>query len=84
MIGRVREVSDKPVMTIVYSHGHTACNHGVEVWLAHCSERGEDRPTVVAQRNLVKRYARYRETQRYLEVVREWQFGFPPGSIVES
>ena len=84
MIGRVREASDKPVTTIVYSHGHTAYNHGVEEWLAHCSERGEDRPTIIAQRNLVKRYARYRETQRYLELVSEWQFGFPPGSIVGS
>lgn len=84
MIARVREVSDKPVTTIVYSHGHTAYNHGVEAWLAHCAERGDARPTIIAQRNLVKRYARYRETQRYLELVSEWQFGFPPGSIVGS
>jgi alkyl sulfatase BDS1-like metallo-beta-lactamase superfamily hydrolase len=82
MIEALREVSDEPVTTIVYSHGHTAYNHGVESWLEHCEARGERRPTIIAQRNLLKRYERYRETQEYLERVTEWQFGFPLNSIV--
>ena len=82
MIEALREVSDKPVETIVYSHGHTAYNHGVESWLEHCESRGDPRPTIIAQRNLPKRYERYRETQEYRERVTEWQFGFPLDSNV--
>ena len=82
MIEALRQVSDEPVTSIVYSHGHTAYNHGVEAWLEHCQSRGDPRPTIIAQRNVAKRYARYRETQEYLERVTEWQFGFPLNSIV--
>ena len=82
MIESLRRVSDDPVTTIVYSHGHTAYNHGVESWLEHCEERGDPRPIIIAQRNLLKRYERYRQTQEYLERVTEWQFGFPLDSVV--
>lgn len=82
MIANVRSVSDKPVTHIVYSHGHTAYNHGVEVWLAHNNERGEPAPVVIGQRNVGHRLQRYRETQEYLERVTEWQFGFATNSIV--
>ena len=84
MIDNLRKVTDQPLHAIVYSHGHTAYNHGVEAWLDHAEGRGEARPRVVAQRNVVRRYARYRETQRWLELVSEWQFGFPPGTITDK
>ena len=80
MIENLRTVTDAPVHTIVYSHGHTAYNHGVEAWLEDSEARGDDRPTIVAHRNVRHRYNRYRETQRWLELVTEWQFGFPPDS----
>ena len=82
MLENVRSVSDKPITHLVYSHGHTAYNHGVEVWLAHNAERGEPAPTVVAHRNVAHRLQRYRETQEYLERITEWQFGFETNSIV--
>lgn len=82
MIAAVRTVSDKPVHTIVYSHGHTAYNHGVVAWLADAERRGDPRPSITAHRNVLHRLQRYRETQEYLERVTEWQFGFPPDSIV--
>ena len=84
MIDNLRKVTDQPLHAIVYSHGHTAYNHGVEAWLDHAEARGEARPRIVAQRNVVRRYARYRETQRWLELVSEWQFGFPPGTITDK
>jgi alkyl sulfatase BDS1-like metallo-beta-lactamase superfamily hydrolase len=82
MITSLREATDEPVTTIVYSHGHTAYNHGVEVWLADSERRGDPRPTIIAHRNVLHRLRRYRETQEYLERVTEWQFGFPTDSIV--
>ncbi|MEE9414485.1 MAG: alkyl sulfatase dimerization domain-containing protein [Acidimicrobiales bacterium] len=82
MIAALREVTDEPVTRIVYSHGHTAYNHGVEVWLEDSEQRGEPRPRIIAHRNVVHRHNRYRETQEYLERVTEWQFGFPTNSVV--
>lgn len=81
MLAGVREVTDQPLHAIVYSHGHTAYNHGVEAWLHHADERREPRPRIVAHRNLPQRYQRYRETTRWQELTSEWQFGFPPGTI---
>jgi len=82
MIDKLRSVSDDPIFALVYSHGHTAYNHGVEAWLEHCEERGDPRPQIVGHRNVLHRYGRYRQTQPWLERVTEWQFGFPPDSIV--
>ena len=82
MIANVRTVSDKPVTHIVYSHGHTAYNHGVNAWLAHNEDRGDPAPVVIGQRNVLHRLERYRQTQEYLERVTEWQFGFATNSIV--
>ncbi|MDH3707088.1 MAG: alkyl sulfatase, partial [Acidimicrobiia bacterium] len=58
-----------------------AYNHGVEAWLDHAADRGDPRPTIVAHRNLLVRYQRYRDTTTWQERVSEWQFGFPPGTI---
>ncbi|GJM36867.1 MAG: hypothetical protein DHS20C19_02340 [Acidimicrobiales bacterium] len=82
MIANIREVTDEPVKRIVYSHGHTAYNHGVEAWLEDSEKRGDPRPTIIAHRNVLLRHRRYRETQEYLERVTEWQFGFPTDSVV--
>lgn len=84
MIEAIREVTDQPLHALVYSHGHTAYNHGVEAWLSHAAERGEPAPRVVAHRNLPRRYERYRQTLRYQELTSEWQFGFPPGTITDT
>ncbi|MEL7210422.1 MAG: hypothetical protein AAGK32_19690, partial [Actinomycetota bacterium] len=48
MITAVREVTDQPLHAIVYSHGHTAYNHGVEAWLDHAEARGDDPRPLVA------------------------------------
>ena len=66
----------------MYSHGHTAYNHGVVAWLADSERRGDPAPTIIAHRNVLHRLQRYRETQEYLERVTEWQFGFANNSIV--
>ena len=84
MIAAVRDVTDRPVHTIVYSHGHTAYNHGVEAWLDEAARRGDPRPRIVAHRNLPRRYQRYRDTTRWQELTSEWQFGFPPGTITDK
>ncbi len=76
IIADIRTVSDKPVKTIVYSHGHVFYNFGIEAWLDHAAERGDPRPHIVAHENLPPRYARYRETLDFQTILNGWQSGF--------
>jgi uncharacterized sulfatase len=63
MLEHLRTVTDAPVHAICYSHGHLGYNSAVDTWLDHCAERGDPAPRLVAHANLVRRYARYRETR---------------------
>jgi len=63
MITALREHTDAPLHAIVYSHGHNGYNAAVEEWKAHSAERGDPPPRLVAHRNVLNRYARYRETE---------------------
>lgn len=76
IIADVRSVSDRPLRTLVYSHGHVFYNFGVGAWLQHAEERGDPRPTIVAHENLPRRYARYRETLEFQTQLTGWQSGF--------
>ena len=62
MIQTLREVTDAPLHAICYSHGHVGYNAGVPEWQAHNAERSEPMPRLVAHANVLRRYARYRET----------------------
>ena len=62
MIARIRAFTDKPLLAIVYSHGHLGYNHGARAWLEDAAERGHPRPDIIAQENLPRRYTRYQET----------------------
>lgn len=64
MIATLREHSEAPVHAIVYSHGHIGYNAAVDVWRRHNEERGDPAPRLVAHENVLRRYARYRETEQ--------------------
>jgi len=73
----LRTISDAPVHTIVYSHGHSGFNHGAREFLKAARERGEPEPQIIAHENLPKRYRRFTDTwelQNYLAAI---QFRFP-------
>jgi alkyl sulfatase BDS1-like metallo-beta-lactamase superfamily hydrolase len=72
----IRTVTDKPLRTIVYSHGHVFYNFGVQAWLDHAADRGDPRPEIVAHENLPGRYARYRDTLDFQTILTGWQSGF--------
>ncbi|MFT7608436.1 MAG: alkyl sulfatase BDS1-like metallo-beta-lactamase superfamily hydrolase [Candidatus Aldehydirespiratoraceae bacterium] len=63
MIATLREHTDSPVHAIVYSHGHHGYNAAVDVWQRHNEERGDPAPRLVGHENILKRHARYRETE---------------------
>jgi alkyl sulfatase BDS1-like metallo-beta-lactamase superfamily hydrolase len=74
MIGILREISDKPVTAICYSHGHAGYNAGIPRWIAHNEERGDPRPRLIAHQNLPIRYARYRATNGLQQKLNQMQF----------
>jgi len=76
ILADIRTVTDRPLGTIVYSHGHVFYNFGVMAWLAEAEQRGDPRPEIVAHENLPARYARYRETVDFQTVLTGWQSGF--------
>jgi uncharacterized sulfatase len=76
MITSLRELSQKPVEAICYSHGHAGYNAGIPAWLAHNEERGDPKPRLIAHRNVAVRYARYRQTNGLQQKLNQMQFPF--------
>lgn len=81
VIAEIRAVTDLPLTTIVYSHGHLGYNEACPVWLRHTEARGEQRPEIVAHRNLVGRYERYQRTAGLQQRINEIQFRLPRGTL---
>ncbi len=81
MIDALRELSDKPVEAICYSHGHAGYNAGISKWVAHNEERGDPRPRLIAHQNLEARYARYRATNGLQQKLNQMQFPMFPVPI---
>lgn len=63
MIATLREHTQAPIHAIVYSHGHHGYNASVDVWQQHNADRGDPPPRLVGHENILKRHARYRETE---------------------
>jgi alkyl sulfatase BDS1-like metallo-beta-lactamase superfamily hydrolase len=74
MQAALRSVTDAPVRWIVYSHGHLGYNFGAGAWIEAAQRRGEPRPVVIAQENLVRRYRRYEETAGLQNHINTLQF----------
>lgn len=79
MIEAVRQLSDAPLHALCYSHGHIGYNSGTPQWLEHAAQRGDPTPRIIAHRNLVRRYARYRETKPLQNRMAEIQFNRATG-----
>ena len=72
----VRERTDMPVHTVVYTHGHVDHTAGVEEFLAE----GQDKPRVVAHENVEDRFERYAKTRGHNNVINARQFGGTPST----
>lgn len=67
----LREVTDAPVHTAIYTHGHLDHAYGLEHFLAE----DQDDPRVLAHENVPDRFARYARTAGHNEAVNARQFG---------
>jgi alkyl sulfatase BDS1-like metallo-beta-lactamase superfamily hydrolase len=74
---RIRDWSDQPLHTAVYSHGHVDHVFGVGVFEAEALDRGWQTPRVVAHEALPARFDRYRLTNGYNAVINQRQFQLP-------
>lgn len=68
---RLRERTQAPVHTAIYTHGHVDHAYGLESFLLP----GQPLPRVVAHRAVLDRFRRYAQTQGHNRVINARQFG---------
>lgn len=72
----VRSVTDLPLHTVVFTHGHVDHAFGLRAFL----EAG-DRPRIVAHTGVAERFRRYARTAGYNAGINAVQFGIPPEAV---
>ncbi len=72
----VRSVTDLPLHTVVFTHGHVDHAFGLRAFL----EAG-DRPRIVAHVGVAERFRRYARTAGYNAGINAVQFGIPPEAV---
>jgi glyoxylase-like metal-dependent hydrolase (beta-lactamase superfamily II) len=73
-LAQLREWSPDPVARIVLTHGHVDHVSGLDGFDSDASERGFERPHVVAHQNVPARFDRYRLTAGYNAEINRRQF----------
>ena len=67
----LRQKTQAPVHTAIYTHGHIDHAYGLEAFLMP----GQKRPRVIAHRAMPARFARYAATARHNAALNARQFG---------
>jgi len=70
----LREITDKPIKYIIYSHGHFDHCFGFEPFIEEINEKGWEMPEVIAHENCVKRFEKYRMLDKYHIWLNQQQF----------
>lgn len=71
---QIRAVSDRPIHTVIYTHGHHDHVWGADLYQAEAQERGWSPPRVVAHEAVLRRFERYRKTEGYNGIINIRQF----------
>ena len=74
VLHELRERTDLPVHTIVYSHGHLDHVGGAPLFVTEAEQRGRPRPRVIGQRRLVERLRRYERMWPWISFIGSWQW----------
>ena len=77
----VREFSEKPVKYIVLSHGHFDHAFGFAPFYKEVEEKGWEPPKVIAHRNIVQRFEKYRMLDEYHAWINDMQFSSVIGGL---
>jgi len=73
----IREVTDAPIHSVIYTHGHFDHAFGVSALLKDAEERGYPKPRIISHENVVRRFNRYGELQSQQEFINRIQFDIP-------
>ncbi|HEV8573828.1 MAG TPA: MBL fold metallo-hydrolase, partial [Dehalococcoidia bacterium] len=69
--------SQAPIEAIVYTHGHIDHVTGADAMIAEAEKRGDSRPHIFAQRDLPRRFDRYRLLAAQNDHINRIQFNLP-------
>lgn len=69
--GMLRQKTQAPIHTAIYTHGHIDHAYGLEAFLVP----GQAKPRVIAQREMPARFARYQATAHHNAALNARQFG---------
>ncbi len=75
VVDSLRRWSDKPIESIVYTHGHVDHVGGSRAFAARAEADGHPRPTVVGHARVANRFDRYELTRGYNRAINLRQFG---------
>jgi alkyl sulfatase BDS1-like metallo-beta-lactamase superfamily hydrolase len=75
----VRAFSDKPVKYIILSHGHFDHAFGFAPFYKEIEEKSWDPPKVIAHRNILQRFEKYRMLDEYQAWINSMQFSLGLG-----
>jgi glyoxylase-like metal-dependent hydrolase (beta-lactamase superfamily II) len=74
LAGMLRQKSQAPIHTAIFTHGHVDHAHGLTAFL----KPGQAKPRVIAQRKMLDRFARYELTSPFNAAINARQFGGTP------
>ncbi|MFX1311554.1 MAG: alkyl sulfatase dimerization domain-containing protein [Promethearchaeota archaeon] len=74
----LREITDKPIKYIIYSHGHFDHCFGYEPFINEIKEKGWDMPQIIAHENCIKRFEKYKMLEEYHVWINSMQFSSIP------
>jgi alkyl sulfatase BDS1-like metallo-beta-lactamase superfamily hydrolase len=76
-LAALRRWDDRPVHTIIYTHGHIDHTWGARLFDQEADAKGIARPRIIAHRNVLQRFKRYDTTQGLNSLVMGRQFNQP-------
>ncbi len=71
----LREITDKPIKYIIFSHGHYDHCFGYGPLIEEIKENKWEMPQIIAHENTVTRFEKYRMLDKYNNWVHDQQFG---------
>ncbi len=71
----LREITDKPIKFIIFSHGHFDHCFGYAPIIDEIKENGWEMPQVIAHENCMNRFEKYKMLDKYLHWLHDQQFG---------